>query len=486
MLRVLNGLVPHFYGGRFRGRATVAGLDTRPAGPVALAQHVGMVFQEPQARFLTSGAEDELAFGMEVAGATQAAIRHQVADIVDRLELGPLLGRPLDRLSAGEQAKVAIGAALSRRPNLLLMDEPTTELDPPTAHAVVGWVDDLQREHVFTLAVADHRLALWLDRVDRVVFLRSPGRIESEGAAEEMRARLPFGDPSAEAARRLGRSARLDPVELAHALISTHRPITDEGRHAGPPRLQGRGLTFAYNGRPALTDVDVNVGAGEIVGLIGRNGSGKTTLLRCLIGLVAPSAGEIWLDSKPLAGVPVAERARDVGYVPQSPGSLLFAESVEAELVFTLASHGLLGHPPVDPADLLEKLGLAEVRGAYPRDLSAGQRQRAALAAVLVTRPKVLLLDEPTLGMDPWAQRDLGRLLRDLAAGGTAILVASHDVEFLAAYAQRLIMLEGGRIRGGGPPAETLFALEGFRTSLQALTGQAWPACPEDLPVPHG
>ncbi len=177
----------------------------------------------------------------------------------------------------------------------------------------------------------------------------------------------------------------------------------------------------------------------------------------------------------------MAERAREVGYVPQSPGSLLFAESVEAELAFTLASHGLQARPPVDPSDLLERLGMTEVRGAYPRDLSSGQRQRAALAAVLVTRPKVLLLDEPTLGMDPWAQRDLGGLQRDLAGAGMAVLVASHDVDFLAAYAHRLVVLEGGRIRGGGPPAETLFALDGFHTSLQDLTGRAWPACPENL-----
>jgi len=485
LLRVLNGLVPHFYGGRFRGRAKVGGLDTRQAGPVALAQHVGMVFQEPQARFLTSGAEDELAFGMEVAGAKQAEIRRQVADIVDRLDLGPLLGRPLDRLSVGEQAKVAIGAALSRHPGLLLMDEPTTELDPPTAQAVVGWVEDLQREHAFTLAVADHRLGRWLDRVERVAFLRSPGRIEAEGAPQEMRMRIPFGDPASEAARRMGRPAEASRDELAHALHSVLRPIRGDDGGGAEPRLLGRGLTFAYNGRPALVDVDVEVGEGEIVGLIGRNGSGKTTLLRCLIGLAAPSSGEVWLDTKSLSGVPVAERARAVGYVPQSPGSLLFAESVEAELTFTLASHGLLDHPPVDPSDLLERLGIAEVRGSYPRDLSAGQRQRAALASVLVTRPRVLLLDEPTLGMDPWAQRDLGTLLRDLAADGTAVLVASHDVDFLAAFARRLIVLDGGRITGGGPTADTLFALEGFRTSLQELTGRAWPACPEDLPAPR-
>jgi energy-coupling factor transport system ATP-binding protein len=199
LLRVLNGLVPHFYGGRFRGRARIAGLDTRSAGPVRLAEHVGMVFQEPQSRFLTAAVDDELAFGMECSGAQQADLQRRVREIVERLNLGALLGRPLDRLSAGEQAKVAIGAALSRQPGLIVMDEPCTELDPPAAQAVVDWVEDLQREHAFTLAVSDHHLRRWLDHVDQVVYLRAPGRLEAAGAPSNAAERMEFEDSTAAA-----------------------------------------------------------------------------------------------------------------------------------------------------------------------------------------------------------------------------------------------------------------------------------------------
>jgi energy-coupling factor transport system ATP-binding protein len=231
-------------------------------------------------------------------------------------------------------------------------------------------------------------------------------------------------------------------------------------------------------------EADLEIGAGEIVGLVGLNGSGKSTLLRCLMGLNSSESGEIWLDGSSLRSVPVAERARQIGFVPQSPGSLLFAETVEAELAFTLAGHGLHDRPPIDPSWLLQTLGLTEVRLSYPRDLSAGQRQRVALAAVLVAHPQVLLLDEPTLGMDPPAQRDLGRLLRDWATAGTAVLVASHDVDFLASFAERIIVLENGRVLASGPTADTLFAHSDFRTSLQRLTGRPWPASAEDL-RPH-
>ena len=484
LLRVLNGLVPHFYGGRFRGRARIAGLDTRSAGPVRLAEHVGMVFQEPQARFLTAAVDDELAFGMETSGAQQADLQRRVKEIVERLNLGPLLGRPLDRLSAGEQAKVAIGAALSRQPGLIVMDEPCTELDPPAARAVVDWVEDLQRRHAFTLAVSDHHLRRWLDHVDQVVYLRAPGRLEVAGAPSKAAVRLEFEDSWTAAARRLGWSADIDPVDLARGLAALPSPSSPGRRATTEARLVARGLSFAYGGRPALVEADLEIGAGEIVGLVGLNGSGKSTLLRCLMGLNSSESGEIWLDGSSLRSVPVAERARQIGFVPQSPGSLLFAETVEAELAFTLAGHGLHDRPPIDPSWLLQTLGLTEVRLSYPRDLSAGQRQRVALAAVLVAHPQVLLLDEPTLGMDPPAQRDLGRLLRDWATAGTAVLVASHDVDFLASFAERIIVLENGRVLASGPTADTLFAHSDFRTSLQRLTGRPWPASAEDL-RPH-
>jgi len=481
LLRVLNGLVPHFYGGRFRGRARIAGLDTRSAGPVRLAEHVGMVFQEPQARFLTAAADDELAFGMETSGVQQADLRRRVKEIVERLNLGPLLGRPLDRLSAGEQAKVAIGAALSRQPGLIVMDEPCTELDPPAAQAVVDWVEDLQREHAFTLAVSDHHFRRWLNHVDQVVYLRAPGRLDAAGAPSKAAERIEFEDPLAAAARALGRPAEIDLAELARRLVALPGPDGPGRRAAAGSRLVSRGLSYAYGGRAALVDADLEIGVGEIVGLVGLNGSGKTTLLRCLMGLNSPARGEVWLDGSSLRSVPVAERSRQMGFVPQSPGSLLFAETVEAELAFTLAGHRLLDRPPIDPTWLLQALGLTEVRLSYPRDLSAGQRQRVALAAVLVTHPRVLLLDEPTLGMDPPAQRGLGSLLRDWATAGTAILVASHDVDFLASFADRIIVLEGGRVLASGPTADTLFAHPDFRTSLQRLTGRHWPASAEDL-----
>jgi energy-coupling factor transport system ATP-binding protein len=481
LLRVLNGLVPHFYGGRFGGEARIAGWEVRRSGPMRLAEHVGMVFQEPQSRFLSSAVEDELAFGLEISGLDSGEIRRRVAEVIERLDLGALMGRRLDRLSTGEQARVAIASALARRPALLALDEPTTELDPVAAQEMVAWLDDLSREHGLTVVAAEHRLGRWLERVERLAYLEAGGRLAAVGPPAEVLQRMPYADPPMEAARRLGLDGTVDPAALVRALQGLPGPEAGAAASAGAPRLSVRGLTFAYNRHPALDAVDLELVSGQVVGLVGRNGSGKTTLLRCLMGLEQPASGAITLDGLPVDGVSVAERARRIGFVSQVPGSMLFAESVEAELEFTLKSHGLLGRPPVDPAWLLETLGLTEVRAAYPRDLSAGQRQRAALAAVMVTRPSVLLLDEPTLGMDPLAQADLRRLIRSRVADGAGVLVASHDVEFIAAVADRVVVLHGGRVVAEGPTDATLFAQPGFRTALQTLTGKSWPAVAEDV-----
>jgi energy-coupling factor transport system ATP-binding protein len=481
LLRVLNGLVPHFYGGRFGGEARIAGCEVRRCGPMRLAEHVGMVFQEPQSRFLSSAVEDELAFGLEISGLDSGEIRRRVAEVIERLDLRALMGRRLDRLSTGEQARVAIASALARRPALLALDEPTTELDPVAAQEMVTWLDALSREHGLTVVAAEHRLGRWLEAIEGLAYLEPGGRLAAVGRPEDVLQQMPYADPPTEAARRLGLDGAIDRAGLVRALQGLPGPAAVAGPSAGEPRLSVRGLTFAYNRHLALDEVDLELASGQVVGLVGRNGSGKTTFLRCVMGLEQPASGGILLDGFPVRGMSVAERARRMGFVSQVPGSMLFAESVKAELEFTLKSHGLLGRPPVDPDGLLESLGLTEVRGAYPRDLSAGQRQRAALAAVMVTRPSVLLLDEPTLGMDPLAQADLRRLIRDRAADGAGVLVASHDVEFIAAVADRVVVLHGGRVAAEGPTDETLFTQPGFRTALQTLTGMPWPAVAEDV-----
>ena len=219
-------------------------------------------------------------------------------------------------------------------------------------------------------------------------------------------------------------------------------------------------LTYTYpdTSRPALADVTLHVDRGEFVLVTGPSGAGKSTLLKCIVGLLRPQRGEIRLAGESLIGRETADTCRSIGYLPQEPDDLLFADTVADELAVTLRNHGLFDSPPIAPADLLDRLGLSGLAASYPRDLSVGQRQRVALGAITVTRPRLLLLDEPTRGLDYPAKRELVRLLREWQAEGAGVLLVTHDVELVAQAADRVVVLDQGEVIADGPPADVLTA----------------------------
>jgi energy-coupling factor transport system ATP-binding protein len=242
-------------------------------------------------------------------------------------------------------------------------------------------------------------------------------------------------------------------------------------------------LRFAYNGKPVLRGINLEMEPGELVALMGRNGSGKTTLLRCIVGLLMPEHGEIEMQGTSIIGQATADICQNVGYLPQDPRDLLFADTVIDEFRITLRNHGLADHPPLAPSELIERLELSDVAHRYPRDLSAGQRQRTALGAVTVTRPGVLLLDEPTRGLDYPAKRKLVQLLREWQDQGTSILLVTHDVELVAQAAERVLLLSQGEIIADASPemlttsplfspqVARLFPGTGWLTANDALDG---------------
>ncbi|NIM95217.1 MAG: ATP-binding cassette domain-containing protein [Anaerolineales bacterium] len=458
LLRTINGLVPHFFGGRFRGQALINGLDTRSASPMQLARKVGMVFQEPGMRFLTTNVIDEIAFGTESVGSTGEEIQRYVDEIFERLDLRTLEGRSLDRISAGEQQRVAVASAVGRRPEILLLDEPTSQLDETSAETILDWIEDLKEQFGLTVVITEHRLDRVLNRVDQVVYLSKGGRIELDGRPADVLGALSENHHLYKAAGRIGliRPARegKQPVHVSYGRNRGLEPVNEWPSR--PVRLEALGISFKYNGISALNGIDICIHPGEVVALIGQNGAGKTTLLRCLVGLIEPEAGEIRLDNERINGLPVAELAKKIAYVPQWPSALLFSESVLEELRFTLRNHGIEDDPPIPPGDLLERLGLSGVSQRYPRDLSAGQRQRVALASMLITKPNIILLDEPTLGMDPGNGQCLFKLLEEWKADGTGILIATHDVSYAAEHADRVVVMDHGRIIAEGTPQEVL------------------------------
>ena len=503
LLRCLNGLVPHFYGGRFAGHVRVAGLDTCVHEPRDLATTVGFVFQDPESQFVTGRVADEIAFGLENFNVPPATMRLRVEEVLDQLGIAALRDRPVHTLSGGEKQRVAIAAALALRPRVLALDEPTSQLDPEAAEEVLTALQRLNADLGLTVVLAEHRLERVAQFADRMVYLPGPGQAALIGPPRQVLRHAPLVPPLVELGRRLGWEPLPLTIKEGRAFLQRtedggrktaqyrakarfHRPSSIVHRPSSlvhrPFAVELEGVSFAYNGHPALRDVSLAVQPGEFVAIMGRNGSGKTTLLKHIIGLLRPDRGRVRVMGQDTQALSVADIARQVGYVPQNPGLLLFADSLRDELRFTLANHGLsLATAPIGPQALLERLGLAGLADVYPRDLSVGQRQRAALAAILVTRPAVILLDEPTRGLDYAAKAELVALLKSWQEEGCAIIMATHDVELAARAADRAVLLSEGQVVADGPARAVLTDSLSFAPQLGKLFGDPARLTVEDV-----
>lgn len=487
LLRCLNGLIPHLSGGVLAGQVRVNGLHPAAVGPQTMSRHVGFVFQNPEGQAVLDRVEPEIAFGLESSAefqrsrgresrAEQARIRQMMAarvdEVLDLLRLTPLRERPLTTLSGGERQKVALASALALRPSVLVLDEPTSQLDPQAAADLLDALAELNREHGYTILLAEHRLERVLPFVSRAVYVED-GRITLDAPPREAAASLPYAPPVTALGRRLGWEPLPLTVEEVEGVEIGEWGLESDGRHAPVPTLQApvlevKGVSFAYGRRSALRDVSLTVRRGELTALMGHNGAGKSTLLRCVVGLLAAQEGEIWVNGRLIHNRRAADICREAGYLPQNPDDLLFADSVAEELRITRRNHGLT---PDDAAvgELLDQLGLAEVQSAYPRDLSVGQRQRVALGAVTVTQPPLIVLDEPTRGLDGAAKAALAAIWRGWLAQGKGILLVTHDVELAAQVAQRVVILSAGQIIAEGPTAEILGASPLFAPQIARL-----------------
>ena len=404
LLRALAGLVPHFHGGRFSGRVEVARRDTRKTRPAELAGTVATLFQDPEDQVVLTRVLNEVAFGLENVGVPPREIVTRARGALDAVGAGHLAGRRTDRLSAGELQRVCLASCLALEPRLLLLDEPTSQLDPPAAEALLERACTLARERGVAVLVSEQRPALPLERCDRVLFL--------EGG------RLVLDAPRAEALRRLEAERP--------SYLPREAPELPDNADGGVAVCGVRDVSFAYEpGHPVLDAVDLRLARGEIVALTGPNGSGKTTLAKLAAGLLEPDAG-------------VVERRGRAAYLSQDPGRYVVRERADDEVA--VGVNGDLARA----RRALSRVGLAAFGDRHPRDLSSGERERVALASVLVVEPDLLVLDEPTRGMDPDRKRELSELLRRDAAG-RATLVVTHDLVFAGDVADRGVDL--GRAR---------------------------------------
>ncbi|MFI9820819.1 ABC transporter ATP-binding protein [Streptomyces sp. NPDC052013] len=498
VLGAVSGLVPHFTGGTLHGRVTVAGRDTRTHKPRELADVVGTVGQDPLSHFVTDTVEDELAYGMESLGLAPDVMRRRVEETLDLLGLADLRDRPIATLSGGQQQRVAIGSVLTPHPRVLVLDEPTSALDPAAAEEVLAVLQRLVHDLGTTVLMAEHRLERVVQYADQVALLPAPGEPPLLGTPAEVMAVSPVSPPVVDLGRLAGwsplpltvRDARRRAAPLRERLADRQQPHEVPAASTRPPlrrRLfagrtsdapvtapvaEVRSLAVRRDRVQALRHVDLTVTPGETIALMGRNGAGKSTLLGALVGLVAPSSGSVRTGD----AVPHRTRPRDlvrrVGLVPQEPRDLLYADTVAAECS---AADRDAGAEPGTCRALLSELLPGVADDTHPRDLSEGQRLTLALAVVLTARPPLLLLDEPTRGLDYAAKARLVTLLRGLATEGHAIVLATHDVELAAELAHRVVLIAEGEVIADGPAAEVVVASPSFAPQVaKILAPQQW------------
>ncbi|MFP8941171.1 ABC transporter ATP-binding protein [Streptomyces fenghuangensis] len=498
LLGTVSGLVPHFTGGTLHGRVTVDGRDTREHRPRELADVVGTVGQDPLAHFVTDTVEDELAYGMECLGLPPDTMRRRVEETLDLLGLADLRDRPVASLSGGQMQRVAIGSVLTTHPKVLVLDEPTSALDPAAAEEVLAVLQRLVHDLGTTVLMAEHRLERVVQYADQVLLLPAPGAAPVLGEPAEVMALSPVRPPvvalgrlagwsplplSVRDARRraAGLRERLDalepPAERAGSGGSgpSGGPGPSGGSGGGEPLAEVSSLSVRRGRVTALEKVDLAVRPGETIALMGRNGAGKSTLLNTLVGMYEPARGTVRLGGASGA-VPhrtrPSELLRRVGLVPQDPRDLLYADTVAAECAG--ADRDADAEPGTCRA-LVSTL-LPDVHdGTHPRDLSEGQRLALALAVVLTAAPPLLLLDEPTRGLDYAAKERLTGVLRALADDGHAVVLATHDVELAAELARRVVILADGEVVADGPSAEVVTSSPAFAPqTAKILAPRRW------------
>ncbi|MGW3120902.1 ABC transporter ATP-binding protein [Streptomyces sp. NPDC001107] len=530
ILGAVSGLVPHFTGGTLRGRVTVAGRDTRTHRPRELADVVGTVGQDPLSHFVTDTVEDELAYGMESLGLAPDVMRRRVEETLDLLGLTDLRNRPIATLSGGQQQRVAIGSVLTPHPQVLVLDEPTSALDPAAAEEVLAVLQRLVHDLGTTVLMAEHRLERVIQYADQVALLPAPGAPLQLGPPADMMAVSPVYPPvvalgrlagwsplpltvrdarrraadlrnrlsqpadsrTQPAGSRAARAARVGAGGTPQAWASTpaptpapthrwlpflrnHKPTPTTPPATVPPTAEIHALSVRRARIQALRHIDLTITPGETLALMGRNGAGKSTLLNTLVGLAEPTTGSVSVGGLTPHRTPPSTLVRHVGLVPQEPRDLLYADTVAAECTAAdRDAQATSGTCRTLLSNLLpDTIGITD--DTHPRDLSEGQRLTLALAVVLTARPPLLLLDEPTRGLDYAAKVRLVTLLRALAAEGHAIVLATHDVELAAELAHRVVLLADGEVIADGPTAEIVVSSPSFAPQVtKILAPQQW------------
>jgi len=474
-MKLINGVIPHHTRGILSGEVIVDGKTTNLLKPGELSGVIGIVGQNPINGFVTSVVEDEIAFTLETNGFAPDVMRKRVEEMIDLLGLQYLRNRKLLTLSGGEQQRVAIASALVMNPKVLVLDEPTSALDPVAAEEVLAIVNKLVNDLGLTVIMAEHKLERVIHFVDRVVLVGGDGTVRV-GTPQEIMKITDINPPIVKIAKKLNLSKI--PLSVRELKRSAANWSVPKDREIKREQINGEllitldDLTYFIEDKVILKSINLKINSGEILALMGRNGAGKSTLLKLICGQIGTYSGKLSVAGK----MPHTLLGRNlvdlIGFVPQEPADLFYATTVDQECSLTDQDNQLAAGTT---AKSLHKLSNTINLNLHPRDLSEGQKLILAIAIALATSPKILILDEPTRGLDYQAKAVLVEILRKLATQGTTIIMATHDVELVAEFASRVLVLAEGELIANGPTIEVLTASPAFAPQMaKVFSNQNW------------
>ncbi|HHV08289.1 MAG TPA: ATP-binding cassette domain-containing protein [Firmicutes bacterium] len=477
---VLNGLIPQLYEGNIKGRVLVQGMDTQKFRIQTLVSNVGLVMQDPETQIFGITVQEDVAFGPSNLGLNMETIKERIPEALKAVRLEGYEDRLTSELSGGEKQRLAIAGVLAMQPEVLVLDEPTSELDPVGRSEIYAVVDRLRRHGNLTVLAVEHSsedIAMRADEVlvindgkvvwqgePRLLFCNAPllqsvgvrppqvseygWQLYQQGLIEQ--ADIPLTVEEAAAVTRKILSDRTIPASSKSVSVKNKRPDSDS-----PVAVEIKDLHHDYGSVQALRGVNLTIKRGEFVALVGQNGAGKTTLVKHLNNLLQPTTGEVYVDGVSTAGQSIGDLSRRVGYVFQNPDHQIFCSTVREEITYGLR-HLDLSSDEIEQKvqEVLGFVGLKGVTERHPFTLGKGERQRLAVASILAMEPNILVVDEPTTGQDWAGAQDMMNLIRNLNREGHTIIMITHDMPIVAEYAQRVVVMHRGQIISDGTPAE--------------------------------
>jgi energy-coupling factor transporter ATP-binding protein EcfA2 len=481
LLRMLKKEIRPY--GHLEGEIIVNGRDV--INDETQANQVGFVFQDPENQIVAENVLQEMVFGLENIGLKTIEMRSRVAELVHFFGAEGLLERKMHELSGGKKQQINLASVLLMQPDILLLDEPTAQLDPVSARELLDMLVRLNEEFGMTIVVSEHRLEEFFTVADKIVMLER-GKIAHEGKPAEVLTVL-FATPnrayvpaipslylSVEPPER-----RMSPplsvkdgkrwIREKGMTLSKGEMFMPEKQNTAEDLFRIKNVSFLYekDGELVLKEMNFSLKKGEFYALLGGNGSGKSTLLKLMGGILKPLTGKIWFHGHPLKSWSKKELVKRIGYLPQNPKLFFLHDTVEKEIRATMRQWEIADEQKME--ELLKRLGISHLRTQHPYDLSGGELQKAALACLLLRNPDVLLLDEPTKGLDPLSKKNLAEILENLHTAGVTIVMSTHDIEFAARHATRCGMMFQGQITSEGAPREFFKGNFFYTTMMQRL-----------------